>query len=59
MVSACLQRYGRVDVLVNDVGGSAKGGPVDMDEETCDRQINFNLKSVYLTRRGVLPHMAG
>src|SRR3982750_1922797 len=30
MVAACLDRYGRIDVLVNNVGGSAPGGPVEM-----------------------------
>lgn len=58
MVAACIERFGHVDILVNNVGGSAKGGPVEMDEETWDRQVEFNLKSVYLTCRAVLPHMA-
>lgn len=58
MVTACLDRFGQVDILLNNVGGSARGGPVEMDEETWDRQVDFNLKSVYLTCRAVLPHMA-
>ena len=58
MVAACLEHFGRVDVLVNNVGGSARGGPVDMDEETWERQVRFNLTSVYLSCRNVLPHMA-
>ncbi|WP_212524078.1 SDR family NAD(P)-dependent oxidoreductase [Actibacterium sp. MT2.3-13A] len=58
MVAACITRFGRVDILVNNVGGSAKGGPVELDEETWNRQVDFNLKSVYLTCRNVLPHMA-
>jgi hypothetical protein len=57
MVAACIARFGGVDILVNNVGGSAKGGPVDMDEATWDRQLDFNLKSVYLTCRSILPHM--
>lgn len=57
MVAACIATFGGVDILVNNVGGSAKGGPVDMDEATWDRQLDFNLKSVYLTCRNVLPHM--
>jgi NAD(P)-dependent dehydrogenase (short-subunit alcohol dehydrogenase family) len=58
MVAACIARFGRVDVLVNNVGGSAKGGATDLDEAGWDRQIRINLKSVYLTCRSVLPHMA-
>jgi len=57
MVEACIARFGRVDILVNNVGGSARGGPVDIDEATWQRQIDFNLTSVYLTCRSVLPHM--
>ncbi|GAA4343969.1 glucose 1-dehydrogenase [Pigmentiphaga soli] len=55
MARACAGTLGGVDVLVNNVGGSRKGGPVDLDEETWDRQIDFNLKSVYLCCRHVLP----
>lgn len=57
MVEACIARFGRVDVLVNNVGGSAAGGPVEMAEETWDLQIDVNLKSVFLTCKHVLPHM--
>ncbi|WP_144641033.1 SDR family NAD(P)-dependent oxidoreductase [Bordetella genomosp. 13] len=57
MVSACQQRYGRVDILVNNVGGSARGGPVDLSEEAWDAQLDFNLKSVFLTCKHVLPLM--
>ena len=28
MVAACVQKYGRVDVLLNNIGGSAAGGAV-------------------------------
>jgi len=57
MVSACIDRFDAVDILVNNVGGSAKGGATVIDEEAWDRQLDFNLKSVYLTCRAVLPHM--
>ena len=57
MVASCVARFGRVDVLVNNVGGSAAGGPVEMTEEVFDEQVDCNLKSVFLTLKHVLPHM--
>lgn len=57
MVAACRGKYGRVDILVNNVGGSASGGPVALPEDKWDAQVAFNLKSVYLTCKHVLPVM--
>ncbi len=33
MVAACVKRFGKVDILVNNVGGSAPGGAVALSEE--------------------------
>jgi NAD(P)-dependent dehydrogenase (short-subunit alcohol dehydrogenase family) len=44
-------------VLVNNVGGSAAGGPVEMSEDVFDAQVAFNLKSVFLACKHVLPAM--
>ena len=57
MVARCIAEFGRIDVLVNNVGGSAKGGPVEMTEDVWDAQIDLNLKSVFLTCKQVIPHM--
>ena len=57
MVEACVKQFGRVDILVNNVGGSAAGGPVEMAEEVWDAQVDFNLKSVFLGCKHVLPVM--
>jgi len=57
MVEACLAAFGRIDVLVNNVGGSAAGGPVELSEQAWDRQIDTNLKSVFLTCKHVLSVM--
>ena len=56
-VNACIKRFGRIDILVNNVGGSAAGGPVEMSEEVWDSQVDSNLKSVFLTCKHVLPLM--
>jgi NAD(P)-dependent dehydrogenase (short-subunit alcohol dehydrogenase family) len=57
MAEACVKTYGRIDVQVNNVGGSAAGGPVEMSEETWDAQIDFNLKSVFLACKYIIPVM--
>ena len=57
MVKTCLDRFGRIDVLVNNVGGSAAGGPAEMSEDVWDAQVDYNLKSVFLTLKHVLPVM--
>ncbi len=57
MAKACIDCFGRIDVLVNNVGGSAPGGPVEMSEEVWDAQVDVNLKSVFLTCKHVLPFM--
>ena len=57
MIEICRRRFGRVDILVNNVGGSAAGGPVEMSEDVWDAQIDVNLKSVFLACKHVLPVM--
>ena len=56
-VQACLQNYGRIDVLVNNVGKSEPGGPAELSEEMWDMQTDVNLKSVYMMCHLVLPIM--
>src|SRR5262249_14451416 len=57
MVKACLERFGRIDILVNNVGGSAHGRPVELSEAAWDAQVDCNLQSVFLTVEYVLPVM--
>jgi NAD(P)-dependent dehydrogenase (short-subunit alcohol dehydrogenase family) len=56
-VEACLDRFGRIDILVNNVGGSAPGDPASMSEEVWDGQIDLNLKTAFLGCKYVLPVM--
>ncbi|EMC92516.1 hypothetical protein BAUCODRAFT_77771 [Baudoinia panamericana UAMH 10762] len=57
LVQACKECYGRIDILVNNVGKSEPGGPAEMSEEVWDAQMDVNLKSVYLMCHLVLPIM--
>ncbi len=57
LIAGAQERFGRIDVLVNNVGGSARGGAVEMTEEIWLKQLNFNLTSVFLTCKHVLPVM--
>jgi NAD(P)-dependent dehydrogenase (short-subunit alcohol dehydrogenase family) len=57
MVSACVERFGRVDVLVNNVGIAEVGGPVELSEEAWDRIFDVNVKSMFLACKHVLPLM--
>ena len=57
VVQDCIQRFGRIDALVNNVGLSQPGGPVDMEESVWDSQMQVNLKSAFLGCKYVIPHM--
>ena len=57
LVQACLERFGRIDILVNNVGRSEPGDPVTMDENVWDAQMDVNLKSAFLCCKYVLPVM--
>ncbi len=57
IVEACLDRFGRIDILHNNVGIVELGGPVDTSESGWDRVVEVNLKSMFLTCKHVLPTM--
>lgn len=56
-VDRCLSVFGQIDILVNNVGGSAPGDPVSMDESVWHQQIDLNLTSAFLACKHVLPVM--
>ncbi len=57
MAAHCLEHYGRIDVLDNNVGILEVGGPVEASEASWDRVMEVNLKSMFLTCKHVLPAM--
>ncbi|MSP04931.1 MAG: SDR family oxidoreductase [Acetobacteraceae bacterium] len=56
-VEACLATFGRIDIWINNVGGSAPGNPVTMTEEVWHSQIDHNLNTTFLGCKHVLPVM--
>lgn len=57
LVAAALATYGRIDILVNNVGISRDGWLAKMSEEDWDSVLTVNLKSQFLMCRAVAPHM--
>jgi NAD(P)-dependent dehydrogenase (short-subunit alcohol dehydrogenase family) len=56
-VDECVRRHGRIDILVNNVGGSAPGTPVSLSVEDWDAQMDRNIKTAFLGCKHVLPVM--
>jgi NAD(P)-dependent dehydrogenase (short-subunit alcohol dehydrogenase family) len=57
LVERCLATYGRIDVLDNNVGIAEVSATAEMSEESWDRVMRVNLKSMFLMCRAVLPQM--
>lgn len=57
MVQSTVERWGKVDILVNVAGGAQIKEVIDMEESDWDHIIDMNLKSVFLCSQAVLPAM--
>jgi NAD(P)-dependent dehydrogenase (short-subunit alcohol dehydrogenase family) len=58
LAAACIERFGRIDILHNNVGiGDGDGNVLQLEEEAWDRILNVNMKSVFLACKHVLPVM--
>lgn len=56
-IAACAERFGRIDILVNNVGGSQPGGVEQLSEDEWDNQIDYNLRSVFLGCKYAMHHL--
>ena len=57
MVQAALDRYGRLDILHNNVGIGGSGTVVEVSEEVWDQVMEVNVKSMMLTGKYAIPAM--
>jgi NAD(P)-dependent dehydrogenase (short-subunit alcohol dehydrogenase family) len=57
LVNEAIRASGRIDALVNLVGGFAQGRVVETDLSAWQRMLTMNLTSAFLLSKAVLPHM--
>ena len=55
LVARHRERFGRLDVLVNNAGVGIGGAIADAETKKLDMQLDVNLRAVYLTTRESLP----
>ena len=56
-VETTLSRFGRIDVVQNNIGATLIGGVEELSLEDWRRTIAINLDSVFLGARATLPHL--
>ena len=57
LIDACVERFGRIDILINVVGGSRNAKIWEMKAEDWDFVLRLNLRSTFLCTRAAVPHM--
>ena len=57
MVGAAVERFGQLDIVVNNAGTTHRNRPMlEVDEAEFDRIYAVNVKSIYLTAKHAVPH---
>ena len=57
LVDVAVERYGRLDILMNSVGIGGAGSTTEVTEETWDRVLDVNLKSMVFISKYAIPEM--
>lgn len=56
-VEAIINRFGRIDILLNNAGIAVRGGVDTLSEEDWDKSMDTNVKGIYLVSKYVIPIM--
>lgn len=57
LVSAAIEKFGSIDILVNSAGIITSALLAELDEEVFDKVVAVNCKGVFLTCRAIAKHM--
>ena len=57
LIDTCVERFGRVDILINVVGGSRNAKIWEMRADDWDFVLRLNLRPTFLCTRAAVPHM--
>jgi len=57
LVSAAIERFKRINILVNNAAVLLPGTAESLSEEDFDQTFNINVRGLWLMSRAVLPHM--
>jgi len=57
LIDAAVKRHGRIEILVNVVGGSRNAKIWDMRADDWDFVLRLNLRPTFLCTRAAVPHM--
>ncbi len=52
------QEFGRIDVVINNVGGSMPAGFLDTTEKDFEHAFHFNVTTAFALSKAAVPHMA-
>lgn len=60
LISSAMEKYGKIDVLVNTIGGYRGGSPLhETTDETWNMLFNLNARAVFNLSRAIIPILKG